>query len=348
MGKRNETVRSLNEKPDLNDVEQVKYIPQTYLEKVCTETEPGQQSEFQRELRKVIFSHIGDADRLGKESLDELIEYKTEELSQQLVSNRQEISRLNADLVRLEAKGTSDYAAQLDAKLKLKQKEVEAHVANKPAVVEQPNNPTEEQQAAYALIAGDLEKERATLSGVETKITEHQGGQKALAEHLAVAKKLEGRLDNFESEFTRLKQECAADFTKLSLDAAAIITLTIDKATLTKKRDDLILEKEKMDADLSPTSETGLLGQKSACEGRIKALQDKLDAPNKRHQAYQEALKTWEQQKKLIEGDIEKADTLKYYESQLRYIKELLPKEIEAVQDSGSLWRASCMRASPQ
>jgi len=32
-----------------------------------------QQSEFQRELRKVIFSHIGDAERLGKESLDELI-----------------------------------------------------------------------------------------------------------------------------------------------------------------------------------------------------------------------------------------------------------------------------------
>jgi hypothetical protein len=71
------TVSSLNSKPNPNSVELVKYIPQTYLEKVCTETEPGQQSEFQRELRKVIFSHISDADRLGKESLDELIAYKT-------------------------------------------------------------------------------------------------------------------------------------------------------------------------------------------------------------------------------------------------------------------------------
>jgi hypothetical protein len=33
---------SLSAKPDLNSVELVKYIPQTYLEKVCTETEPGQ------------------------------------------------------------------------------------------------------------------------------------------------------------------------------------------------------------------------------------------------------------------------------------------------------------------
>jgi hypothetical protein len=67
----------------------------------------------------------------------------------------------------------------------------------------------------------------------------------------------------------------------------------------------------------------------SACGERIKALQDKLDAPNKRHQAYQEALKGWEQQKKLIEGDIEKPDTLKHIEGQLKYIKELRSMSIE-------------------
>jgi hypothetical protein len=143
------TVTSLNEKPDLNGVELVRYIPQTYLEKVCTETEPGQQSEFQRELRKVIFSHIGDAERLGKESLDELIQYKTEELASQLATHRQEIVRLNADLVRLESKATHDFAAQLEGKLKLKQKELEAHIATKPAVVEQPTSLAPEQQTVY-------------------------------------------------------------------------------------------------------------------------------------------------------------------------------------------------------
>ena len=51
------SVTSLNAKPDSNNVELVKYIPQTYLEKVCTETEPGQKSEFQRELARS-FSHI--------------------------------------------------------------------------------------------------------------------------------------------------------------------------------------------------------------------------------------------------------------------------------------------------
>lgn len=324
-------VTSLNAKPDLNSVELVKYIPQTYLEKVCTETEPGQQSEFQRELRKVIFSHIDDAERLGKESLDELIEYKTEELNAQLAAQRQEISGLNSELVKLEAKDTADYAAQLDAKLKLKQKELEAHEANKPAVVDQPTNLTPEQQAANAKIAGELDKERAALSAIETRIAEKRAQQKTLTEHIALAKKLEGRLDNFAAEFARLKQECATDFGKLSLDMDAIVTLAIEKSPLTQKQTTLAAEKGAVDAALSPTEENGLPGQKAACEGRIKALQDKLDAPNKRYQTYQEALKAWQEQKDAIVGGADNADSLKYYEAQIKYIKEQLPGEIAAI-----------------
>ncbi len=39
-----ETALPLNAKPDATGVERVRYIPQTYLEKVCTETEPGRRS----------------------------------------------------------------------------------------------------------------------------------------------------------------------------------------------------------------------------------------------------------------------------------------------------------------
>ncbi|HEY7248511.1 MAG TPA: hypothetical protein VH678_32000, partial [Xanthobacteraceae bacterium] len=325
------TITSLNAKPDLNSVELVKYIPQTYLEKVCTETDPGQQSEFQRELRKVIFSHIGDAERLGKDSLDELIEYKTEELNAQLAAQRQQISELNADLVKVEAKGTADHAAQLDAKLKLKQKELEAHEANKLAAVEKPNNLTPEQQAVNVQIAGELGRERTALATIETQIAEKRGRQKILTEHIALAKKLEGKLDNFKAEFTRFKQECDADFGRLSLDMGAIVTLTVDKSALTKKRDGFVAEKRAVDTALSPLENTSLLSQKVACEDRIKALQDKLDAPNKRYQAYQQALKVWQDQKDAIIGRADKADTLRYYEAQIKYIKEQLPGEIAAI-----------------
>lgn len=328
-----ETVTSLNTKSDLNSVELVKYIPQTYLEKVCTETEPGQKSEFQQELRKVIFSHISDSDRLGTESLDELIEYKTEELQEQLTAYRQEVSRLNSELVRLEEKSTTDYAAQIDAKWKMKQKELEAHVANKPQEVEQPNNLLEEQKTTYKKITEQLEKERATLSDLERKIIERQAKQKTLAEQIAIARKLESKLDNLEAEYTRLKQETEEDFQKLAIDMNTLLILTIDKPVLTKKRESLTAQKTQIDNALSENVENSLANQITACNGRIKALQDKLDAPNKQYQRYKELLKAWDQQKQAIEGDAEKTDTLKHYEAQLKYIKEQLPNEITRVKE---------------
>ena len=318
----------LNAKPDLNNVELVKYIPQTYLEKVCTETEPGQQSEFQRELRKVIFSHIGDAERLGKESLDELIEYKTEELNIEILAQRQEISALNAELVKLESRNTADYATRLDAKLKLKQQELEAHEKNKPAAVDKPNNLTPEQQVVNTEIAAELDKERATLATIKAQIAEKQARQNILTKHITVAKKLDGKMSNFKAQFLRFEQECTADFGKLALDIGAIINLSIDQTPLTQKKNELIAEKDTVDAALSPTDGMGLSGQKNACEGRIKVLQNKLDAPNKRYQAYQEMHKAWQEQKEAIVGSADKIDTLKYYETQIKHTKENLPKEI--------------------
>lgn len=78
----------------------------------------------------------------------------------------------------MEAKATADYLAQLDSKLKLKQKELEAHIAIKPKSVEQPNNLSLEQQAAYAEISVDLEKQRAFLSETDSRSLRIKSGRR--------------------------------------------------------------------------------------------------------------------------------------------------------------------------
>ena len=314
-------------------MELLRYIPQTYLEKVCTETEPGEASEFQRELRKVIYSHITDAERLGKTSLDELIEYKTEELNEQLLAHRREISRLNAEIVRLEVKGSADNVAQLQGKLKAKEQELVAHNASEPAEVNEPANLTEEQQQAYATIAEELEKERAALNSLEAKIVESEGRQRTLSEHIAIAKKLEHRLSNFETEFKRVKQECSGELEKLDLSFDEIITLTIKRSPLKTKHGAMVSEKSTIDEALVAGTDASLIDRKTACEGRIKNLQDKLDAPNKRYQTYKAALKAWQSRGKAIEGDSETAETRKYYEAQLRYITEDLSKDVARLEE---------------
>lgn len=328
-----QSVTSLNARPDFNGVEKVRYIPQTYLEKVCTETEPGQQSEFQLELRKVIFSHISDADRLDKETLDELIEYKTEELKGQIESARREVSRINGELIRLEEKATPDYAAQLEAKLKLKQQELKAHQENKPAKVEQPANVSVEQKAEYDAVAAKLATERATLNEIDTKIASQQGLQKTLTEKIAIARKVEGKVENFEAEYGRLDRETSADLQRLSLDLKTIIALTVNKQPLVTAREALTSQKILVDTDLLPETATGVVALKAACLERIKGLQDQLDAPNKQYQRYNEALRRWQERTQAIEGDAEKPDTAKWYEAQLSYIKKNLPGDIALLQE---------------
>ena len=100
---------------------------------------------------------------------------------------------------------------------------------------------------------------------MKTQIADHQNRQKTLTEQIALAKKLEGKLDNFEAEFKRIKQECAADCKKLSLDVGAIIAAHDRQDRAHAKRDALVAEKARSTRRFSPTEDSSLLGQKAAC-----------------------------------------------------------------------------------
>ena len=319
----------LNARPDLNAVERVRYIPQTYLEKVCTETEPGQQSEFQVELRKVIFSHISEADQLGKATLDELIEYMTEELKGQIDNARREIARVNAELVRLEEKAEPAYALRLEALLREKQQELKAHQEIEPAKVEQPGEVSAEQKAAFDAITAKLEVERTTLNRLDADIATQQQQQRLLTERIALARKVEGKIDNFESEYGRLDRETSPDLEKLGLALSGIVTVIVDKSGLVAAREKLTADKALVDAALDETLDPSLPAQKAACLARITGLQGQLDAPNKRFQEYNEALRAWQEKTLLIDGAADRPATLKGYEAQLAYLRAELPADIE-------------------
>ena len=328
-----EGTTSLNAKADVNGVELVRYIPQTYLEKVCTEMEPGQESEFQLELRKVIFSHISDADRLGMETLDDLIRYKTEELNAQTDNARREITRINGDLIRLEAKGSTAHRTQIEAALAMKRQELKAHVENKPASVEQPENVSEEQKVAIDSITASLGTQRAALDAIDLKVVQQVASQKALTEQIAAARKVEGKIDIFGGEFGRLQRETDADLAKIGVAFVDIITLIVNRDVLVQRREALITEKAAIDLDLEADNPGGVYAKKSAINDHIKVLQEQLDAPNKHYQAYNEALRAWTERYGAIEGSTDRVETVKWYEAQLVYIDTELPLKLRELKD---------------
>jgi len=321
---------NLQEDPDPNKPESVKYIPQTYLETVCTETSVDEGSAFQHELRKVIFSHITEAQRLGRNTLEELITYKAEEIQTELARHKVELSQINANVAVLEQKATEGFRRQIEEAAAEKKKELQAHETNKPTEVAKPENLSEEQRAAYDKVGRDLETQNAAQQSLREQIEDANRRLKVVAEQATLAAKLEAKLTNIEMDVAAQIKQSAPQFEALGLEAAKIIALTIDRGPLTAKKAAISAEKVKVDASLNPELATSLIARENAIKANIAALKNQLDAPSKRYQNYLQDLQAWQNRKQQIEGAADTADTLGYFEAQLAFLKNELPKQIAA------------------
>lgn len=76
--------------------ERVKYIPQNFLETLCT-TEDDH--EFESELKKIIFQYLDPAQRFGFNDLDSIINYLTRENSASCYEIQSRIKAINADII---------------------------------------------------------------------------------------------------------------------------------------------------------------------------------------------------------------------------------------------------------
>ncbi len=328
------TSHNLQNNPDDNKQETVKYIPQTYLETICTEISVDENSAFQKELRSVIFSHISDIDRLGKESLDKLISYKTEEINTKLEKHKNELTKINRTIVDLESKATSNFRQQFEESLKQKEQELAAHNTNKPTEVAKPDHLNEEQKQFLSKIEAGLKEENENLQLLEKEVRVAYDQQKELTQQVTLAEKLDGRLNNIEHDFLDFKQQCDTEFSVLGVQFDEIVTLSINRSLLAEKKESILRQKSDVDASLSTEKPDNLVNKIQTIQQKIKRLKSKLDEPNKRYHDYLLQLKDWEKQKEKIEGDEKQQGTLAYYKAQLTYLEENLPKEIHDARQS--------------
>ena len=131
--------RGLNEQTDHEIAETVKYIPQGLFDDICNEIPGGEETNFDKELRKVIFSHVDAADRLGRDTLDELIDYKTDETYDAIRIFIEQLHQTNEEIVRLEEESDEDNRKALASAIAAKRKELAAHDAAKPEEVANPD-----------------------------------------------------------------------------------------------------------------------------------------------------------------------------------------------------------------
>jgi hypothetical protein len=296
--------------------ELVKYIPQNFLEHICNEISSTSETNFDRELRKVIFSHVADADRLRKSSLEELIAYRTEEANARIAILRQELHAVNEQTITLEDRLLPEHRATLEETLAVKKQELAAHDGSKPAAVKKPeNDPT--RQKEISRIATDIKEAKRKQRDFETVLTAAKDSELTQTLQVSRIDKVLGKLDNFQRQLDSFIADCASDLQEIGLKPEDIVKVQIDRDVLQSKRktfSDLLAEAKRLQ---DVRNAKGPAFGKRQIEKSIADLQVQLDAPNKKYQAYLVALEGWRKIREDLVGRKNSIGSIKFYENQL-------------------------------
>lgn len=316
---------SLADSVEPKSLELVGYIPQNHLEVICNEIQTSD-SQFDKELKSVIFSHVEETERLGADTLDELLTFLTEQTHTRLKQLRDELSSTNQTIVDLERKGSTETRQLLLKLVDEKKRELEAHEKVKPSEVQKPTtDPSKRQQLDE--IAKQMEEKQARRTDIAAEIKQKDVDIKTAALRQAIAERVLGRLRNFEAQYEKFITDATPDCIELNLRPRALVKAEIDKDTPAA-----ILAEAKAAAGAGRNSKAALEAENKGLQDGIDLLAQQLDAPNVHYQNYLQQLEAWGQQRSKIVGNENQAGSINYIQRQISDLDGLPARLAESMQ----------------
>ena len=306
-------------------VEAVTYIPQKLFDEICNElvgTEPGR---FDQELKQVIFSHVGEANRLGRATLDELLAYSTNELDKAIDQHRTELSQLNREIIKLERQAAPEHRQQTESYLAQAKAELVAHDAIKPDEVPAP---PDEPDAAMQEILTEVENREKEYQTVLERIKADEDQQAILAQDFVILDRIKQRLTNFQRDYDKFVSETSSELQRIGLQLEDILAVSINKTPLETARNSRQGRQQILSSRLDEENPESLVSLGNRLSKQIDGLKQKLDEPNRRYQNYQSVLTQWKKKRDSIIGSADNVGTLEYYKAQLEALDNI-PKLLE-------------------
>lgn len=312
----------LSENPENSSIEKVKYVPQKYLEGLCSDRD----DKFEKELKKVIFSHIPDEDRLNYDTLDELISYHSEIVMENIELKKNDISKLNSKIIKLESCKTEEYKKEIMQHLEQKRSELKAHLTVKPEEVKKPDDRVISQNEK------DLEREiqqlESALAQQEQDYEKIKKDKITIKENLSKLERIVDKLDKFQLQYDSLLRELEEELTAFSINIKDVLIVQINMNALLKKKEKLETDLSNKEKDLDPFEDKSLCTKIEINRKKLKGLQEQLDRPRRLYKEYLSKLKQWEDNKSKIIGTPFDEGTIKYYEGKLLYLDEKLGNDL--------------------
>ena len=321
-----DTPINLNDNPELIDPQKVKYLPQNFLEQLCNPEAVDEEKLFEKELKEVIFSWVPDTEKLGKSSLDEIIDYQSEIVQEKVESLRTDIYRINKKYLEIIKKLHPDTKKEITKQFESKKKELESHQENKPKKVPKPKKEVHG-DSKLKKIHNALTECNKTIRRLTKDQVKYNRILTRINDRIASGNRINEKLFLIQQNVEEAKKGIDNDLKLLGFKFDELVQLKIKKEELEARIDKLITIRNIVNEYASSSKKFSLLSRLEKLKKEKEELESKLDERNKKYQKYLAEKENWEEQEKKIVGDSSQLDTLNYFKSELQKIKKDYPAE---------------------
>lgn len=314
---------SLDSNSDENQPERVRYIPQNFLENLCT-TENDK--DFEKELRSIIFQYLPDERKYGKTNLDDVIDYLSQEIEMSEKDISEKISECNKRIVDLEEKKNPNFVKSLENTLDLKRKALDNLLAVKPEEVEKPvhdNNEEEKnKQKEIVILTEQLRNVEEQINETQSQLTNETVKVQNLVKAREQVNRVLQNIENAKNEIIPLLQSAG-------LKIEDIISFSFKRERIDDAINLFSIKISELKGKIKTDGPDSLLQQKEMLKKEIADKQQQLGEADRLYQNYLNNRKEWDEKVYQIQGSTSIPDTINYYENQIKYIKDSLESDLQ-------------------
>lgn len=329
--------RNLQAETQTDQPETIKYLPQSYFDKLCNDLDD---KVFSKELNQVVFSHLSPEARLEKITFEDLVEYKTKNINYEIKAFQEELGKVNTKLCDLEKQLHPQHIAEVTNLKSQKETELKAHIKTKPKEIKVPSNDNQ----AYKQKIEKLEMLRKEIDSLNKEIDSTTKKIVTLSKDLEDLTNFKSSMRIKENELESFKNSYSHIIEKYNISWDKLLTVkvhykTIDALIASKTNELTSLKNKTITSELIVKIQDEKLqikAQKASLKYKVELkeeslhkLTNELRGPEKKYQEYQGAIKIWEEEKKKIEGDKDQVGTIAFYDNQLKYIKNELKELVD-------------------
>ncbi|BAU58122.1 ATPase [Halorhodospira halochloris] len=260
----------LDEKTDHSKPRKVEYLPQSYIENICTEISDEGPVRFSRELEQVVFRHLPEDKRQKANNFRELVSESVRPFRDRAEQARSELKVVNEKIVDLEDRLSSEWIARLKYLENQRLEELREAWQGKPrlsvksrAAINATDKQVEEHAARLRKRARDLDARLKRVRRIE----------KAWRQYSESAIRLSRVGENVKAHIENTIQKYCEDFYSVDLDPESFISLSIQWDKTWDKQEQANRALERVHVILGSEKGEGLLAWCARCNEELQALQ---------------------------------------------------------------------------